>query len=308
MILMQPQSVSTESRDFSHQGLVEQLPVEWLRYFLVLCETGHIGQAAGRLSITQQALSKALARMERLLQVSLFDRRARRLTPAGELLRERALLILQSYQELGDAFIHLHSPEPAGELRVAWADFWGVHLLPELLGAFCREHPAVFPRVFMLPQDRLEQALLQGTVDLGLMISAPRESRLDSLQGPSMPYIVVGHPELPHDWRELGFLVPGWLHGTSLGLDYWKDDLFPRRIAGEVDSLYTALALAEQGLGALFLPEVVVRDRIRRGTLSLLDQAPFELRHSLYLAWRRNKLLPPAARGFKQQLSVWLES
>ncbi len=297
----------TEPSDLLYPALVEQLPVEWLRYFLVLAETGHIGQAASRLNITQQALSKALQRMEQLLKVSLFDRKARYLTAAGELLRERALLIVQSYQELGDAFAHLKSSEPAGELKVAWADFWGVHLLPELLGEFCRAYPAVFPRVFMLPQDRLEQALLQGTADLGLMISAPREPKLACLKGPNMPYLVVGHPALAPDWQELGFIVPGWLHGTSLGLDYWKDDLFPRRVVAEVDSLYTALALAEQGLGALFLPEIVVSDRIRRGSLSVLDQAPFELQHSLYLAWRQNKLLPPAARGFYQHLAAWLQ-
>lgn len=297
----------TEPESAGNPGLIEQLPVEWLRYFLVLSDTRHIGRAAEQLHLTQQALSKALARMEQLLRVQLFDRRGRCLSPAGELLRERALVILQSYQELGDAFAHLHSSEPAGELRVAWADFWGVHLLPDLLGAFCRAHPSVFPRVFMMPQERLEQALLQGNADLGLLISSPRDARLESFQGPSMPYIVTGRPDLPRNWRELGFLVPGYLHGTSLGSDYWKDDLFARRIVGEVDSLYTALAMAEQGMGALFLPEVVVRDRLLRGSLAQLDLPPFELSHSLYLAWRRH-LLPPAARGFRDYLQVWLQA
>lgn len=56
-----------------------------LRAFVVTAEEAHFGRAAHRLHMTQQALSKRIARMEALLGVRLFERSSRQveLTDAG---------------------------------------------------------------------------------------------------------------------------------------------------------------------------------------------------------------------------------
>jgi len=56
-----------------------------LRAYVVTAEEMHFGRAAGRLQLTQQALSKRIARLEGLIAVRLFDRGSRRveLTAAG---------------------------------------------------------------------------------------------------------------------------------------------------------------------------------------------------------------------------------
>ncbi|MDQ3717049.1 MAG: LysR family transcriptional regulator [Actinomycetota bacterium] len=56
-----------------------------LRAFVVTAEEMHFGRAAGRLQLTQQALSKRVARLENLLAVRVLDRASRRveLTDAG---------------------------------------------------------------------------------------------------------------------------------------------------------------------------------------------------------------------------------
>ncbi|TCO52906.1 LysR family transcriptional regulator [Actinocrispum wychmicini] len=57
-----------------------------LRAFVVTAEELHFGRAASRLVLSQQALSKRIARLEVLLGVELFERTNRRVTlsPAGE--------------------------------------------------------------------------------------------------------------------------------------------------------------------------------------------------------------------------------
>jgi DNA-binding transcriptional LysR family regulator len=57
-----------------------------LRAFVVTANELHFGRAAGRLVLSQQALSKRIARLESLLGVELFERTRRsvRLSPAGE--------------------------------------------------------------------------------------------------------------------------------------------------------------------------------------------------------------------------------
>jgi DNA-binding transcriptional LysR family regulator len=57
-----------------------------LRSFVTTAEENHFGRAAGRLFITQQALSKRIARLEEIIGARLFERTNRRveLTAAGQ--------------------------------------------------------------------------------------------------------------------------------------------------------------------------------------------------------------------------------
>ena len=63
-----------------------------LRYFLAIVEEGSITGAAEYLSISQPSLSRQIKDLEEHLEHKLFDRGSRTitLTPAGELLRDRA--------------------------------------------------------------------------------------------------------------------------------------------------------------------------------------------------------------------------
>lgn len=67
-----------------------------LRAFVVLTEERHFGRAAERMLISQQALSKRIARLESLLGAKLVDRDQRRvtLTAAGERFLEPARLVV----------------------------------------------------------------------------------------------------------------------------------------------------------------------------------------------------------------------
>ena len=69
-----------------------------LRAYVVTAEEMHFGRAAGRLQLTQQALSKRIARLEGLIAVRLFDRGSRRveLTDAGHRLLHLARQVVDS--------------------------------------------------------------------------------------------------------------------------------------------------------------------------------------------------------------------
>src|SRR5579875_2326548 len=77
------------------------MDIRQLRYFVAIAETGQVTAAARRLKIAQPPLSQQLKLMEDELGVSLFerDRRQMILTEEGKVLYQRALDILQMFDE-----------------------------------------------------------------------------------------------------------------------------------------------------------------------------------------------------------------
>lgn len=73
-----------------------------LEIFLAVCESGAMATAARVLSLTQPAVSLAVGDLEDRMGLKLFDRSVRplALTPAGSVLRERALMLLTDAREI----------------------------------------------------------------------------------------------------------------------------------------------------------------------------------------------------------------
>lgn len=77
-----------------------------LRAFTAVAEELHFTQAAARLYVAQQALSRDIRRLEVALGAELFARTTRsvRLTADGELLLPHARRVLAAHDELAAAF------------------------------------------------------------------------------------------------------------------------------------------------------------------------------------------------------------
>jgi DNA-binding transcriptional LysR family regulator len=90
--------------------------VQGMRAFAAAAEELHFGRAAERLSLTQQALSKRIRRLENALATPLFARTTRRveLTPAGRRFLPLARDVLAAY----DSAVSAMREEAARPLRV----------------------------------------------------------------------------------------------------------------------------------------------------------------------------------------------
>lgn len=101
--------------------------------FQVVCQAGSLGQAARRLAMTQPAVSQHIARLENALGTLLIDRTRRpfRLTPAGEVLRERVGKLLHQAE---DAFaaVRKMGEAPLPTLRMSVPSSLASTLIPPL--------------------------------------------------------------------------------------------------------------------------------------------------------------------------------
>ncbi|MFC6673540.1 LysR family transcriptional regulator [Marinobacterium aestuariivivens] len=72
-----------------------------LQAFVTVAETGSFSQAAGRLFLTQSAVSKRISQLEEQLDTRLFDRIGRHigLTEAGQALLPRARKVLLELED-----------------------------------------------------------------------------------------------------------------------------------------------------------------------------------------------------------------
>ncbi|MER7130474.1 LysR family transcriptional regulator [Streptosporangium saharense] len=148
--------------------------VRHLRYFAVVAEELHFGNAAIRLGMAQPPLSQRIRRLEEELGVRLFDRSSRqvRLTAAGRLLLAEAQEIVTRVDRLRD----LAGRAEDAALRVGVPPDLGSTVIAALIAGFRDRSPEVrLTPAEMWSADQVV-ALLDGTLDVGLVrhpITAP---------------------------------------------------------------------------------------------------------------------------------------
>lgn len=131
---------TAQRHSFGHTDSVE-MELRHLRYVLVLAEELHFTRAAARLGLAQSALSAQLRRLERHLDVTLFDRSPRSvtLTAAGEELVARAGQLLAQATEIErDLRSWSASSGTPRALRIVAET---VH--PEVVNALSERHPGM---------------------------------------------------------------------------------------------------------------------------------------------------------------------
>jgi DNA-binding transcriptional LysR family regulator len=247
------------------------------RQFLAVAEELHFGRAARGLNMTQPPLTQAIAQLEALLGVRLFDRTKRsvQLTAAGAALVPEARDLLARAQAL-PAYARASADGEAGRLRLAFVSTVGFELLPRWVLAFRAHYPKVQLELIEATGDVQLQAFERGEIDAGFMLHSPgfAPTGLACRRISQEPLVVA---------------VPGQ-HALAGKADVALADLlgqplviFPRRI---VPSLYDAIFAMYHAAG--HLPQVA-QEAIQMQTIVNLVSA------GLGIAW-----VPESVRQFQR--------
>jgi DNA-binding transcriptional LysR family regulator len=169
-----------------------------LRSFLALTEELHFGRAAAKLHLTQPSLSQQLQRLERKLSVTLLERTSHevRLTPAGEVFRDHARVIVQrmdgAAQAAREAAAGRHGTVRVGYTFSAWQE-----VLPKVLARMHERHPRITVKLTEMRSGAAQAALAAGELDLAFGHGRPAAAGLRHRRMMEVPIVALvgaGHP------------------------------------------------------------------------------------------------------------------
>lgn len=151
------------------------LHLQHLNYLRCVADSPSISAAAGRLNVSQPALSQALDEIERRIGLDLFERAGRRrvLNQDGRAVAEFAAEVLGLTEEFAAEVLRRREGE-GGVLRVGAIDAGSLYILPEALKRFRRAAPGVDLLLSVGTSAELEDALLRRELDLAFVIGDNR--------------------------------------------------------------------------------------------------------------------------------------
>jgi LysR family hydrogen peroxide-inducible transcriptional activator len=281
-----------------------------LEYLVAVAEHGTFGAAAEAVHVSQPAMSAQIAELEQKLGVILFerDRRGARVTPEGEAIVTAARRVLDEAAQL----VRLASDrrgDLVGQLALGVIPTMAPYLLPTVVREIRRRYPATELRLRELRTAELVDALLDGTLDLGLL-AAPvpeLERGVEVAELARDPFVLAlpeGHPFAGRARLPQSALagLPMLLLEEGHCLRTHAENACSQIGAGTLGSIQaTGLPSLSQmvaaGMGATLLPACAVEVETRPGsgltTRRLRRPEPFRI---VVLAWRSSS---PRADHFR---------
>lgn len=154
-----------------------------LRSFLAVAREGNVTRAARQLHITQPALSRQLADLEREVGCELLVREPRgvTLTEQGMLLRKRADEIV-SLADRTEQELRSPTAQVEGDIWVGGGESRAMELVARVATTIVDDHPGVRLRVHSGNGVDVMERIDKGLLDFGVVFGSEPSSRYESLR------------------------------------------------------------------------------------------------------------------------------
>lgn len=288
-----------------------------LQLLVALDEYRSLARVADAVHITQPAVSKSLAEIERMLEVSLFERGPRGLVPTiyGECVVRHARGLLLGFRRAREELQALRSGG-AGTLTIAVLPTAVTRLVPRAVLRLKERAPG---SIVILREGTVVDMLaeLRGErVDV-VIGALPRDIREPGLQSLVVlegdPVLCVCGPQHPLarserlDWPALAaypWIFPPATTAVHLPLQDWLEQQGLALPADRIESVCVAanLTLLQESTCVAFFSRDNAEHLARQGLLSILPLALPDLSGPVGALWLRNKPISPALRALLDAL------
>ncbi len=294
-----------------------EITFEQINAFRAVARHGSFSRAAEEIYRTQSAVSIQIAKLEEVLGQRLFHRTTKRinLTDAGEILLRYVDKLNRILEEADKELMDLERME-RGRLVISTSDTTACYRIPHVLQEYCARYPRIEIIVRNATSLRTIALVFQGEVDLGIVTLSYLKPGLEAVPLFSRSDVVICHPDHPLAGRE-EILLKDLENYACVLLDR---NCSSRRILDEacekakvrlpivmeLSSIEVVKSLVSINSGISIVPEISIREQIRRGSLVSLKIKEFKSGRPSKMGaiYRKDRYLSIAARSFLDMLKA----
>ncbi len=283
--------------------------IETFKIFCDIVNFKSFSRAAEANYITQPAVSRQISNLERAWKVVLLERDNKKihLTHAGEILYQKAKLILEQYEEL--VFQLKQTTESvSGKVRVAAIHGVGMHELPPYVQRYIKLCPNVKVSLEYMQDSLVYHQVIHRRADIGIVAFPNARSNLKVIPFRNDELGIVCHPNHPLAKFKSATLTKikgekfvAFNKGipTRKVLDeFLQKHKIPINISMEFDNIETLKRAVEINVGISILPLVTVRQEVERGALKAVGIKGKPLYRSLGILVQESRNLSSAVTKF----------
>jgi DNA-binding transcriptional LysR family regulator len=291
---------------------IRAIDLNLLKAFDALIRERAVTRAAGRIGLSQPAMSHALSRLRHLFADDLFVRTPNRMEPTARA-REIAPLVsaaiehIEAALNLGDSFDPARS---AGVFTAGMAEYAEVALVGRLAEAFARQAPNATLRLTPVTGVEAAEKLDRGEIDVAVAHLRAMPRHLDSMLLLRDPFVLVarrGHPLATQSlsleaYAALNHVLVSPRGDTSGAVDRAIADFGLKRRIALLVATYLALpaALAASDLVAT-VPRRTAQQIAAITDIEIMPLA-IDLSVPVSMAWHRRATSEPAQSWFRSLL------
>lgn len=292
-----------------------QLTFRQLEIFKVVAEKRSVKDAAQALHLAQPTVSTQLAKLSATTRTDLFEQVGKKLylTDAGADMLAACRDIFSILDNLNMRFAE-RAGLSFGELRIA-AVTTAKYLVPNWLGSFCRQYPAIEPEFNIGNRAEVINRLRNNLDDLYIFSHLPKELDIYSLNLTDNPLVMVAplsHPlanQQDVSWDELKgdrFLIREQGSGTRYAVEqFFKQYGEPSERPVTIASNEAIKESVVAGLGIAIISRHAL-SHMAAGNLIELAVKELPIKSQWYLVTPKGKEMSPAAKAFRAHVENML--
>ena len=291
---------------------IRAVDLNLLKAFDALMNERAVTRSAGRIGLSQPAMSHALSRLRGLFADDLFVRTATNMEPTARA-REIAPLVATAIEHIEAALSLGAGFEPARSAAVftaGMAEYAEIALVGQLARGFAREAPGATLRLLPASGHEAIEQLERGAIDVAVAHLPHVPAHVESIVLLRDPFVVVarkGHPIAGQSLSLEAYAAQNHVlvsprGATSGALDGILVDFGLKRRIALLVATYLAVpaALAASDLVAT-VPQRTARQIAATAEIAIMP-LPIDFAMTVSMAWHRRAASDPAQAWFRSML------
>ena len=280
-----------------------------LRVFCEVAEASNFSTAAGKLHLTQPAVTLQIKNLEDFYEMKFFERIGKKvlLTDEGKVLFDLATQILTLSRQAEEALADLKGLS-RGAIRIATSYSFADYYLPSLLKTFHENYPKISIKVSAGNTSEIIEDTLHFKNDVAfvayhagntklvvrefvndiLLAIVPKQHKLAGRESITLNEL-NGEPLILRE--------PGSSERRKVDETFRKRRISPLIIL-ESASTSTIKKMVESGAGIAILSSQVVKKDVKANAFQALPFTEVEMTHKFYLIYHKEKYLSRALKAF----------